>query len=88
MQTPHDTRLRRLQIVIGSGQTDDARLLNPPGRFWRVKAALMSLLVVAGIIGFAIAAIVVGSLVALLLLGAVSIAFLVALIRGAFRRWG
>lgn len=87
METRHDTRLRSVQVVIGSGQTDEARLLNPPGRFWRIKAALTSLLVAAGIIGFAIAAVVVGSLVALLLLGAVSMALLVTLVRSAFRRY-
>jgi hypothetical protein len=87
MDMRHENQLRSFQVVIGSGQTDEARLLQPPSRFWRLKAALLSLLVAAGVVGFVIAAVVVGSIVALLLLGAVSIAFLVALVRAAFRRY-
>lgn len=81
-----DPRVRSFQVIVGSGQTDEARLLRPAGRFSRLKTLATSLLLAAGIVGFIIAALVLGTIIALLLIGAVSLAFIVAIVRVALRR--
>jgi hypothetical protein len=93
MNTPNDRLTRRPQVVVGSGQTDEARVRRPapdrasvPGRLSRLAAGVKSLLMAAAVIGFLVAALVLGSLVALLLVGVVSIVLIITMIRLALRR--
>jgi hypothetical protein len=79
-----DPERRRFEVVVSTGEPG-AYGSKSPGRFSRVKAVLIALLVASIFIGFLIAAILLGSILAMVLVVLAAVATTVALFKAAIR---
>jgi len=77
----------RLQIVLSRrGASGQRAVLQPSGgRFWRIKAVLIAVLVAGTVIGLSLAALLLGSVIAAVLIILVSVAAVLAGIKALVR---